>query len=165
MSGLFTALLVVRLAFPTRMIKSLDASLHDVERLYFNTFETHLANHLTLESYTDVDLTARLRILQNTAAILRVQALSNGTFFMQWAGEFWGLCKGHSFAIWRCRRHIQCLGNEIQLRQEAKFHEFKREIPSGSSPAWQLTMRRMYHCRDVPYGVGCSASCSSHLSC
>jgi hypothetical protein len=76
--------------------------------------------------YTD-----QLRSMHNKADELRVHALFSGTFFLQWAGEFWGICKGHSFAIWRCTRTVQCLGNEILVSWFQYDGEARVKYPSS----------------------------------
>jgi hypothetical protein len=59
-SGIAISVFVLRAAFPTRLMKALNASLIDVERLYFDVFETHLFHSLGKESKTDLDLATRL---------------------------------------------------------------------------------------------------------
>ncbi|KAJ7800208.1 hypothetical protein B0H13DRAFT_1932722 [Mycena leptocephala] len=115
-SGLIAFVFIVRFVFPSRMIRSLDTALDDVERLYFDSFEKHRFNRPSLESKADVDLATRLINLEERADQLRIQTLFHGTFFVQW-GELWGVCSGHSFAIWRCTRQVQCLGNEMQASE------------------------------------------------
>ncbi|KAJ7916775.1 hypothetical protein B0H13DRAFT_355295 [Mycena leptocephala] len=144
-SALVTIIYVLRFALPTRMMESLVTSLHDIERIYYYS---HVS---CLESKADTDLTTRLIMLQDAAAKLRIQTLFHGTFFVQFGGELWGLCMGHSFAIWCCTRKIQCLSNELQLRQQEKFREFTRELPADSSPAFQLTMRHRYYSCSTDY--------------
>ncbi|KAJ6598208.1 hypothetical protein DFH09DRAFT_1356537 [Mycena vulgaris] len=163
-SGLITTILVVRFALPARMIKSLDASLHNVERMYFETFGIDPVTRPTRKSKFDMDFASRLIVLQDNAARLRMQTLFHGTFFVQW-GELWGLCTGHSFAIWRCTRKIECLNNEMQMRWQERLRELNRELTVGTSPTWQLTMRQRHDCRSFSYDVAACAGCSGHLSC
>ncbi|KAJ7677925.1 hypothetical protein DFH06DRAFT_1422249 [Mycena polygramma] len=145
---------LLRAAFPTQLMKSLNASLLATEQLYFDTFETHLFNE---SSKADMDLAARLLVLEDNAAKLRLQTLFHGTFFVQW-GELWGICTGQSFAIWRCTRKIQCLGSEMQMRHQEKLHELHKVLTAGASPTWKLTMRQRYHGRNMSSDRPCWTS-------
>ncbi|KAJ7489153.1 hypothetical protein FB451DRAFT_1223890 [Mycena latifolia] len=140
-SGLAMTIYVLRLALPSRMIRSLEKSLYDVERFFYYTFETPGFNRGISGPKTDIDLAERLVVLQNKADQLRMQTLFHGTFLVQW-GDLWGLFMGHSFAIWRCNRKVQCLGNEMQMRQQKRLLEINTELAIGTSPALQLTMRQ-----------------------
>ncbi|KAJ7182864.1 hypothetical protein C8R43DRAFT_940953 [Mycena crocata] len=120
-SALVTVAFVVRALSPKRMMKALDASLHDVERIYFETFETHRFHQLTAEPVTSVNHGTRLIVLEDNAARLRMETLFHGSFFVHW-GELWGMFTGQSFAIWRCTRKIQCLGSEMQASKTNFTH-------------------------------------------
>ncbi|KAJ7176817.1 hypothetical protein C8R46DRAFT_1346764 [Mycena filopes] len=154
-SGIALGGFVLRAVLPTPLIKSLDASLSEADRLcqvQSDTFETRLFSHLGGESDVDVKLAHRLIVLQDHAARLRMQTLFHGTFFVRW-GELWGLCTGLSFSIWYCTRKIQCLSSEMQMRQQEKLDALYKQLTIGTPAVWQLKMRQMHYYQNPEVGT------------
>ncbi|KAJ6551169.1 hypothetical protein B0H19DRAFT_1263858 [Mycena capillaripes] len=154
--GLAATVYILQLALPTRMMRSLEKSLYDVGTFYNNTFEIPRFSRAVEDSKEDMMLAQRLVALEDKADQLRIQTLFHGTFFVQW-GELWGLFTGHSFAIWRCTRKVQCLGNEMKImsmKQQEKLHDINTELAVELSPAWQLAIRHRYYGRSPNYPAG-----------
>ncbi|KAJ7489143.1 hypothetical protein FB451DRAFT_1223858 [Mycena latifolia] len=159
--------LVFGYARPTRMAESVDKSLRDTEDLFYETCDIHNFNPPSLIT-VDNDVAARLIVLQDRAAKLRMQTLLHGTSAIWFWNELVAFCKGHSFAIWRCARYIGVLQNDLKVIKLERLRELDAELAlcasSGSFPAWQLSMRHSHHrgTGNYPGGIGAVAA---HASC
>ncbi|KAJ7699239.1 hypothetical protein B0H17DRAFT_1177084 [Mycena rosella] len=147
---------LLRYARPTLMAESVDKSLRDTENLFYETCDIHNFNAPSLTP-VDNDVAARLIVLQDKAAKLRVQTLRHGTSLIWLWNELLALCNGRSFAIWRCARHIGALQNDIKVIKLERLRELNIDLAlcasSGASPLLQLSMRHRHHC-----GIGSSAA-------
>lgn len=129
-TALTVVFLILRRIFPSRMMASLYISLHEAERIYHETFESH-GFGLVATTPDDADLASRLILyvfplqhhslssskhrLQDEAANLHIRTLRSSTSPMCcWWSELPALFNGHLFALWRCRWKIAVLTNDLQ---------------------------------------------------
>ncbi|KAJ7182367.1 hypothetical protein C8R43DRAFT_1144254 [Mycena crocata] len=120
-------------ASPTQLMKHLLKTLGATDEIYSRAFGETL-HDLSRTNASDRALALRFMDLRDTATALHVRILEHGTSPTRWWwNELCSCCKGLSFKILRCTSHLECLGNEIQLRAHQRANDLTAEFASGNS--------------------------------